>query len=350
MAAASVAICLATYNPPLPEFERQVESLRTQTHDDWVCIINDDASETDFAAYLDGLALRDQRFQVARNAHNRGFYYNFERCLQRVPEDVRFVALADQDDYWYADKLESLLAAFDKETLLAYSDMRIVDGDGRTLSATYWRHRNNNCTELDELLVANTVTGAASMFRRELLARVLPFPARIGDAFHDHWIACVALSMGKLAYIDRPLYDYYQHGDSVIGHCDFEKRDFPARLKRLASALPKLARPRVLKQRFLHWRNASLAVHQYECLRIESICRSILDRCPIGDAGKRRSLGLYGRGLVSMLRLLVLHVRFALRGATTDDAELRLAAGYLMHTLDPLVLRFHRPRRGASSN
>ncbi len=349
MVQSPVAICLATYNPSLPEFERQIESIRGQTHDEWVCIVNDDASEPAFAEYLERLAHRDQRFQIARNMRNRGFYYNFERCLERVPEGVKYIALADQDDYWYADKLESLIAAFDSETLLVYSDMRIVDSNGRTSSSTYWRHRKNNYTDLDVLLVANTVTGAALMFRRELLPYLLPFPARIGDAFHDHWVACVALSMGKLGYVDRPLYDYYQHGSSVIGHCDFEQRSLQARLKRLTTGFRLLAQPRVLKQRLLHWRNASLAVYQCECLRIESICRSVLDRCTITDKRKRRSLGLYGRGFRSVFGLLAMHMRFLMQRKTTDDAEVRLAAGDLMHALDPLVIRFHRMLRGVSN-
>ena len=63
-----------------------------------------------------------------------------------------------------------------------------------------------------------TVTGAACMFRRELLSDALPFPPQFGHMFHDHWLAILALSRGRLGYVDRPLYDYVQHGGNVIGH------------------------------------------------------------------------------------------------------------------------------------
>jgi len=66
--------------------------------------------------------------------------------------------------------------------------------------------------------LANTVTGAASLFRRELLDLVLPFPEPVGDPFHDQWIASVALATGRIAYVDRPLYDYVQHGGAARGH------------------------------------------------------------------------------------------------------------------------------------
>ena len=83
---------------------------------------------------------------------------------------------------------------------------------------TFWRGRRNNYTELASLLLANTVTGAASLLRRELLDLVLPFPEAVGDPFHDQWIAAVALAAGEIAYVDRPLYDYVQHGGAARGH------------------------------------------------------------------------------------------------------------------------------------
>ncbi|MGH9844725.1 MAG: hypothetical protein ACREEM_38905, partial [Blastocatellia bacterium] len=39
-----------------------------------------------------------------------------------------------------------------------------------------------------------------------------------GNLFHDHWLACVALALGKIKYVDRPLYDYVQHSSNVLGH------------------------------------------------------------------------------------------------------------------------------------
>ena len=56
------------------------------------------------------------------------------------------------------------------------------------------------------------------MFRREVLDDALPFPPRLARAFHDHWIALVAMARGEFAYLDEPLYDYVQHERAVIGH------------------------------------------------------------------------------------------------------------------------------------
>ena len=54
--------------------------------------------------------------------------------------------------------------------------------------------------------------------RREVVERALPFPAVPGEQYHDHWLGLVAMTMGDVAYVDRPLYDYVQHGGAALGH------------------------------------------------------------------------------------------------------------------------------------
>ena len=68
------------------------------------------------------------------------------------------------------------------------------------------------------MLIANTVTGAASLMRREVAEGALPFPEVPGEQYHDHWLGLVAMSLGEIAYVDRPLYDYVQHGGALLGH------------------------------------------------------------------------------------------------------------------------------------
>jgi glycosyltransferase involved in cell wall biosynthesis len=215
---ARVAVCLATYDPPPELFERQVRSLQAQTLTDWVGIVCDDHSRPERFARVRAVLGDDPRFRLYRQPANRGFYRNFEQCLALAPPGVEFVTLADQDDVWHPDKLAALSAGFGPRTSLVYSDMRIVDDRGTVLAPTYWTTRRNNHRDLAALLLANSITGAAAMFRRRLLDVILPFPDLAGAAYHDHWIACAALASGGVRYLDRPLYDYVQHGRNVIGH------------------------------------------------------------------------------------------------------------------------------------
>ena len=159
-----VAICLATYNPPPRLLERQLQSIREQTHSHWICLVNDDSSSLESIKQICNAIGEDERFIFKGNESRQGFYHNFERCLRRVPDRVTFVALADQDDYWYPEKLATLLTSFDEETTLVYSDMNVVDPAGRKLAETFWTKWGNQCNDLMVMLLANTITGAASMF------------------------------------------------------------------------------------------------------------------------------------------------------------------------------------------
>jgi glycosyltransferase involved in cell wall biosynthesis len=212
-----VAICMATYEPPLDLFQRQVESIRSQTHANWICVVSDDSSAPARFAEMQRTLDGDPRFVVSRSPRRLGYYHNFERALSMTPPNAAYATLADQDDRWHPGKLETLLDALGDANLV-YSDARIVDREGQLLSETYWSRRRNNYTNLASLLVANTVTGAASLFRRELLELALPFPPRHGSPYHDHWLAVVALASGRIAYVDRPLYDYVQHRGAALGH------------------------------------------------------------------------------------------------------------------------------------
>jgi hypothetical protein len=156
-----VAICMATYNPPLHLFRRQIESIVSQSHQNWICIVSDDASDSESRVEIEKIVRCDRRFSFSSSPDRLGFYQNFERALSLVPENADFIVLSDQDDYWRPEKLEMLLSDFDQETTLVYSDMRIVDESGNVISDTYWTTRRNNYTNFGSLLLANTITGAA---------------------------------------------------------------------------------------------------------------------------------------------------------------------------------------------
>jgi glycosyltransferase involved in cell wall biosynthesis len=214
---ALVAICMATYEPAIEMFKRQIDSIRAQTHRNWICVISDDCSSPERFAAMKRVLAGDPRFTLTRSPRRLRFYHNFERALSLSPPGADFVAMADQDDYWFPDKLEILLREIGHAQLV-YSDARIVRSDGEPVADTYWSVRRNNHSDMSSLLMANCVTGAASLFRRELLDFALPFPPGQFTHFHDHWVALTALASGDIAFVDRPLYDYVQHGEAVLGH------------------------------------------------------------------------------------------------------------------------------------
>jgi glycosyltransferase involved in cell wall biosynthesis len=325
-------ICMAVYNPANEVFKRQIQSIIDQDVVNWVCIVNDDGSDPSYVQQIHDIIAQDSRFYYFRNTHNVGFYGNFEIALSRVPPNVSYVALADQDDRWNSDKLRSLRDKLDEGFELVYSDLRIVDDKGSEISPSYWGFRRNHYQNLKLLLVANTVTGAACLFRRQLLDLIMPFPPRIGDAFHDHWIACAALAKGKIGYVDRVLYDYYQHGESIIGHCDFDQTvvDPSARLSWRLFVNPK--NWPTLMGRVV---GSSTGIYWFECRRIESICSNLEQR--LGHSND--AFAIFGRGVKSAWRLLRLFMHTSESKRLTNRAELRLARAYLLHGLRSKIAR-----------
>jgi glycosyltransferase involved in cell wall biosynthesis len=334
--AALIAICMATHNPPRELLARQLQSIRAQTYSNWVCLVSDDCSKRScFEALREEIA-EDPRFVLDRSPRRLGFYRNFERALSMAPADAAFVALADQDDRWYPEKLATLLREVGDAQLI-YSDARIVARDGRLVSETYWSRRRNNHSNILSLLVANAVTGAASLFRRELLDYALPFPPGQFSHYHDHWIASTALALGEIRFINRPLYDYVQHGGASLGHA--RANLMPTLRDRLATL-----RARSLRDRMRKWR-----MHYFvDIARLMQFAAVLEMRCGERIAPrKRRAIHRLMRADRSLLTPLL----FALRGLRelfgrkeTLGAEWMLFGALLWHRLLTLSAR-DRPQR-----
>ncbi len=219
---AKVAICMATYNPSLDLFKKQIESILNQTEKSWHLIINDDCSTSEKIQYIQTIVGDDPRVSIFRNDKNVGFYHNFETCLYRIHRQFEFVALADQDDVWFPNKLSNLIEGIGNNWLI-YNDMEILGPDNSLISKTFWNQRSNHYKNFTSLMLANTVTGSASLFRTEMLSKLLPFPVKLGNAFHDHWMAVTAAIDNQLAYQDEVLQSYIQHNDNVTGYGQFKE-------------------------------------------------------------------------------------------------------------------------------
>lgn len=213
-----IAICMATYEPQRARLAAQIDSIRAQTHENWVCVISDDGSSPAAVAMIEDMIADDDRFVLVPAEENRGFYTNFERAMAMAPRDAALVQLADQDDFWHPDKLERMVAvlAANPGAILAYSDMRVVDPAGEVISKTFWYASDNAYEDIGTLLIVNTIFGVASLFRRELLDDVLPLPPpSCTEHYHDHWLALTARARGEIVFLDEPTYDYVRHRGSV---------------------------------------------------------------------------------------------------------------------------------------
>ncbi|MFS7308268.1 glycosyltransferase family 2 protein [Rahnella inusitata] len=215
-----VDIAMATYNGEA-YIEEQISSIISQTHTSWTLYISDDASNDRTVAIIKQFAELDSRIKLINTARQGGVVCNFNRALRATKSD--YVLLADQDDYWHSDRINSLLSfILEKEQknkpAMVFSDLEVVDDKLITIDDSFYK--SNLIDPLDNLVPENllwkcTVYGCTTIFNRKLLDKCLPIPADV--TMHDNWLALNAAAVGGLVYFDHQTIRYRQHNNNVVG-------------------------------------------------------------------------------------------------------------------------------------
>lgn len=204
----SVAMC--TYNGE-KYLAEQLDSILNQSYRNLEIIIVDDCSTDNTVSLLNDYASRDDRIRVLQNESNLGFVRNFEKAINACSGNL--VALADQDDIWFPDKLRRLSEDIGDNWLI-YSKVAVVDGDGVERNETFPRVNRLDGQCPLSLIMNNCVTGHACLIRQELLEIAMPFISNM--PYHDQWIAIVAASRGRLKAGDEVLSYYRKHNSNAV--------------------------------------------------------------------------------------------------------------------------------------
>ena len=202
-----VSIAMASYNGAR-FIGTQLESFRAQTRLPDELVVCDDGSS-------DGTPEMVERFagtapfavRVERNPERLGYTKNFERAVSLCAGDL--ICLSDQDDSWFEDKIESVVAAFEAQprAFLTVNDQLIADEGLEPTQATIFAN-TRKLGYPDRDLIA----GCCTVFRRELNELLLPFPREVP---YDSWIGTMADLLDVKALIERPLQLYRRHGGNT---------------------------------------------------------------------------------------------------------------------------------------
>lgn len=219
-----ISIAMCTYNGEA-YLRGQLVSFVEQTQRPDELVVCDDGSTDNTLQVLEQFS-KEAPFpvRVYRNRQRLGPTSNFDKALSLCKGD--FIFLADQDDVWLPQKVNTLLEAMRSNPGAGYvfSDALIVDEMLRPMGYTMWqsirfapgqRRRFKRGRQLDVLLKHNVVTGATMAFRAGLKATILPIPA---EPVHDEWIALLASSAGMYGLLlEEPLIAYRQHSEQLLG-------------------------------------------------------------------------------------------------------------------------------------
>ena len=219
----SIGIALAAYKPEPSFFKAQLQSIQDQTFRLWKCFITCDSSLPEIFASGDYASfVADSRFIWSENPVRLGHKKNFEYAMSLAANACDAVAPSDQDDIWYAEKLETCRTNLERAGpgAVVHSDMHVLQGATR-LSETAWtieKRGIGNCRPCD-LIVRNVVAGCGMLIDSELVRAFPEIPE--GAEYHDHWYALVAATHGGVYPIHDPLYEYRQHGSNTVGVTPF---------------------------------------------------------------------------------------------------------------------------------
>jgi glycosyltransferase involved in cell wall biosynthesis len=206
-----VSVVLGTYNGEAYLHE-QLRSVLAQTWPALEIIAIDDCSGDRTVDILREYAGRDPRMRVVVNERNLGFVRNFEKGCRLA--GGKYIALCDQDDYWFPEKIAKMVAAIDGYPMV-YCDSDLCDEAlqplGRRISDLVHYQSFGDCRQL---CVFSRMYGHATLITRDLFARASPF---LEEVPHDGWLAYHATLYGGVLYLPEVLVKYRQHAGNVFG-------------------------------------------------------------------------------------------------------------------------------------
>jgi glycosyltransferase involved in cell wall biosynthesis len=200
-----ISVALCTYNGA-KYIKDQMDSIINQTYKKLEIIVVDDGSTDGTFDIVNIYAERDNRIKCFKNNVNLGFNKNFEKAISLT--SGRYIAISDQDDIWLPGKLQSLSDNIkDKWLIFSNSSYLNASAPGKLLG---------NFKLPDDfrgILLFNYITGHTTLFNREFLEFVLPFPQK---GYYDWWLGFVAAYHHKIDFLDEVLTYYRVHNESVI--------------------------------------------------------------------------------------------------------------------------------------
>lgn len=245
-ASAQVAILMCTMNGAAYVAE-QLQSITEQTHANWSLIVSDDGSTDATLDIVNRFAARHAQSVVVREGPHQGACANFISLATDPAIKADYFAFSDQDDIWYANKLERALAWLGTVTpdvpavYCGRTELIYEDGRSYGLSPLFTRPIAFGNAMIQSLGGGNTMAFNAAAKR--LLETVGPLKV----VLHDWWMYQLVSAVGGAVHYDpQPTLKYRQHGQNVIG----SNRGWRAAFVRLRM---------IFKGRFSGWNATNIA-------------------------------------------------------------------------------------------
>jgi glycosyltransferase involved in cell wall biosynthesis len=210
-----IDVLLATYNGEL-FLKEQIDSILNQKMVKVRLLVRDDGSTDSTVDILNKYS--DERLIIIKDKlGNLGVAENFRVLMQNSTSE--YIFFSDQDDIWLPNKVVTLMediSKFNQEyPLLSYSFGNVVDkhlnpiNDFITIESRVERLS-------DMLFINGGIQGCSMVINKKLLDLYLS--NNIKPYMHDQLLTLLAISFGKVSFVNKGLFLYRQHENNVIGN------------------------------------------------------------------------------------------------------------------------------------
>jgi glycosyltransferase involved in cell wall biosynthesis len=212
MPQAKVSVIIPAFNRA--RYIRQtVESVLNQSYSNIETIVVDDGSTDDTLSVLEEFTGKI-RLLVHPGRQNRGQSASINLGLEQSDGD--YVAILDSDDYWEPEKIAAQVGYLDQnpETGLVYCNGTAVNSNGGFLYNIYKSTHKEESRPERVLLDCYIHLPSNSMLRKSVLDLAGRFDESLRAA-QDHDMLIRVAEITRLGYINRSLYHYRRHQDSI---------------------------------------------------------------------------------------------------------------------------------------
>lgn len=198
----------------------QLQSIAAQEFVDWRLLISVDGSRDGSRDICEAFAANHPPGRVhVIDGPQAGIAANFRKLLQQGARTGLPLALADQDDVWFPDRLSRALRSlyglgpgpvlYGSRTLICHED----------LTPVYLSARPRYPLTFANALIQNVISGHTMVLNSEAAQLVARADKVTGDiVIHDWWIYQIVTACGGTVFLDDlPSVYYRQHAGNTIG-------------------------------------------------------------------------------------------------------------------------------------
>lgn len=207
-----ISVVMATYNRADTFLPRAIESILSQTYDDFEFIIINDGSTDGTADVLADYAARDDRIKIITNSPNQGLIASLNKGLAAARG--KYIARMDDDDESYPNRFERQVAYLE-----AHPDITVagawVSPPGRSQPYSFQRETDPERVKIQLYLGIAPVCHPVLMMRRDFLRQHDiwyrdDYPAAEDRPFYGD----ILNAGGAIANIPEVLLYYRLHGSN----------------------------------------------------------------------------------------------------------------------------------------